>query len=36
MPETHCEMERRAATRGATITAMIGDIFMVSGGRVKF
>ena len=36
MQEMHCEMERRAATRGATITAMIGDIFMVSGGRVKF
>ncbi len=31
MLETHCEMERRAAIRGATITAIIGAVFMLRG-----
>ncbi len=35
MQETHCEIERSAATRGAMPTATIGAIFMVSEGRVR-
>ncbi len=35
MQEMHHEMERRAAARGAMTTAMIGAVFMVSGGRAR-